>query len=207
VAKLKAGAITRIKILTIVFGILLMGCLASTRPSKPRPDPEGFRDMKWGTEISALKDMDEVEQNKSPGRDLVWYRRKGDTLTIGEAKLQNIFYSFWKGEFESVWIDVEGEENFEALKKELFEQFGRPGESEGSMKEKGKKTRRERDPPNRERAGVLYAWWGKSTEVLLSYSKDRHKGTLSMNSKKIREERRDDEKRREREERLKKREF
>jgi hypothetical protein len=203
--KLKVGAMTRIKILTIVFGIILIGCFASTRPSKPRPDPDGFRDIKWGTEISTLKDMEEVEQDKSSGRDLVWYRKKGDTLAIGEAKLENIFYSFWMGAFESVWIDFEGEENFEALKKELFERFGKARESEGSMKKMGKKAGREGSPT--ERAGAFYTWWGKNTEVWLSYSKDRHKGTLTINSRKISEERRDYEKEKEKEERLKERGF
>jgi hypothetical protein len=198
---------TRIKILTMVFGIILVGCFASTRPSAPRPDPEGFREIKWGTEISALKDMEEVEQDESSGKDLVWYRRKGDNLTIGEAKLENIFYLFWMGEFESVWIDVEGEENFETLKKELFERFGKPRESEGSMKNMGKRGRRERSETEPERVRGFYAWWGKSTEIWLSYSKDRHKGTLTMNSRKISEERRDYEKEKGREERLKERRF
>ena len=202
---IKAKAMVKIKILTIAFGIILMGCLASTRPSKPGPDPEGFRDIKWGTEISTLKDMEEVEGDKTSGRDIVWYRRKGDTLTIGEGKVENIFYSFWMGEFESVWIDFEGEENFEALKKELTKRYGKTRESEGSMDKMGKRARRERSPT--ERPGAFYAWLGKNTEIWLTYSKDRHKGTLTMNSVKIDEERRDYEKEKEKEERLKERGF
>jgi hypothetical protein len=198
--KVKMGAMPRIKILTIVFGIIAIGCFASRRPSMPRIDPEGFRDIKWGTEISTLKDMEEVEQDKPSGRDLLWYRRKGDTLTMGEAKLENIFYSFWMGEFESVWIDFGGEENFEALKKELFERFGKARGSEGGVNKIGKRARRERSPA--EHPGAFYAWWGKNTEIWLSYSKDRHKGTLTMNSRKISEERRDYEKEKEKEERL-----
>jgi len=186
-SKLKVGAMKRIKILTTVFVIILIGCFASTRPSKFRSEPDGFRGIKWGTEVSTLKDMKKVEQDKSSGRGLLWYRRKGDTLAIAEAKLENIFYSFWMGNFESVWIDFEGEENFEALRKELFEQFGKARESEGSMGNMGKRA------PT-ERAGAFYAWWGENTEIFLSYSKDRHKGTLTMNSRKIREERRNYEK-------------
>ncbi len=197
--KLKAEAMKKGKILAILFTIFLVGCFAPPRPSMPRSDPDGFRDIKWGIEISTLKDMEEVEQNKSSGRDLVWYRRKGDTLAIGEAKLENIFYSFWMGEFESVWIDFEGEENFEALKKELFERFGKAFEPKGSMDKMSKRARRERSPT--ERAGGFYVWWGKNTEIWLSYSKDRHKGTLTMNSRKISEERRDYEKQKEKERR------
>jgi hypothetical protein len=203
--KAKSGTMTRINILTIVFGIILIGCFAPPRPPMLRADPEGFRDIKWETEITMLKDMEEVDQDKSSGRKLAWYRRKGDTLAIGEAKLENIFYSFWMGEFEGVWIDVEGEENFEALKKELFERFGKAREPGGSMDKMGKRAPRERLPT--ERAGAFYTWWGKNTEIWLSYSKDRHKGTLTMNSRKISEERRDYEKEKEKEERLKERGF
>jgi hypothetical protein len=197
--RLKMGAMKKVKILAILFIIFLIGCFASTRSSKPRSDPDGFRGIKWGTEISTLKDLEKVEQDKSTDSDLVWYTRKGDTLAIGEAKLENIFYSFWTGNFEGVWIDFKGEENFEALKKELFEQFGKALESEGSMRKMGKRTGRERSPT--ERAGTFYAWWGKNTEMSLSYSEDRHKGTLTINSRRIREERKDYEKQKEKERR------
>jgi hypothetical protein len=196
---------TRIKIITVVFTIILMGCFTSTRPSKLPSDPNGFRDIKWGTEISKLKDMEKVEQDKSSGKDLIWYRKKGDTLAIGGAKLENIFYSFWMGEFESVWIDFEGEENFKALKKELFGRFGKARGPEGGMEKMGKGERGEQSQA--ERAGAFYTWWGEKTEIWLSYSKDRNKGTLTMNSRKIREERRDYEKQKEKQERLKERGF
>jgi hypothetical protein len=201
---------TRIKIITVVFTIILMGCFTSTRPSKLPSDPDGFRDIKWGTEISKLEDMEKLQQDKSSGKDLIWYRKKGDTLALGGAKLENIFYSFWMGEFESVWVDFEGEENFKALKKELLGRFGKAREPEGGMEktvkgERGERLPTEQSPP--ERPGVLYTWWGEKTEILLSYSEDRNKGTLTMNSRKIREEKRDYEKQKEKQERLKERGF
>jgi hypothetical protein len=203
--KLKVGDMTRIKIISIVFGLILIGCFASTRPSKFRSEPDGFRGIKWGTEISTLKGMEKVEQDKSFGRDSVWYIRKGDTLTMGEAKLENIFYSFWMGSFESVWIDFKREENFMALRKELFEQFGKVRESEGNVEEMVKRTPRQQS--STERPGAFYAWFGKSTEILLTYSEDRHQGALTMNSRKIREERRDYEKEKGKNERMKERGF
>jgi len=194
---------TGIKILAVVCGIILVGCFASHRPSKRLSDPEGFRDIKWGTEISMLNDMEEVEQDKSSGKDLIWYRRKGETLTMGQARLENIFYSFWMGEFESVWIDFEGEENFKALQKECIERYGKVRGPEGTTDKMGRRGRRERSLT--ERPGAFYAWWGKNTETLLSYSKDRHKGTLTMNSVKVSEERREFEREKQREKRLKER--
>jgi len=197
--RLKMGAMKKVKILAILFIIFLIGCFASTRSSKPRSDPDGFRGIKWGTEISTLKDLEKVEQDKSTDSDLVWYTRKGDTLAIGESKLENIFYSFWMGNFEGVWIDIKGEENFEALKKELFEQFGKALESEELMKKTYE--RAWRGPSTIERTDFFYGWWGKNTEMSLSYSKDRHKGTLTINSRRIREGRKDYEKQKEKERR------
>jgi hypothetical protein len=186
-AKLKIGLKEKVRILAIVSSILLIGCFASTRSSKPRSDPDGFRGIKWGAEISTLNDMEKVEQDVSSNSDLVWYTRKGDPLTIGKANLENLFYSFWMGNFESVWIGFRGDENFETLKKELFERFGKVLESAELMKKMDSEAGRE--PSTIRHGEEFYAWWGKNTEMSLSYSRDRHKGTLNINSKRMSEER------------------
>ena len=98
----------KVKILAIVFSLLLIGCSAPVRFSKPSFELVGFRDIKWGTEMSALTGMAKVEEGKSSDSDFVWCTRKGDTLAIGKARLKNIFYGFWMGNFGSVWIDFEG---------------------------------------------------------------------------------------------------
>jgi hypothetical protein len=204
--KLKVEVMKKVKILAILFTIFLIGCFASARHSKPlRSDPEGFGDVKWGTEIAMLKNMEKVEQDKSSIPDLVWYTRKGDTLAMGKAKLKNVFYSFWMGKFDSVWIDFEDDENFETLKKELFERFGKVRGSEAPMEKTQRGARGE--PSAMNRIEGFYTWWGRNTEVLLSYSRDRHKGTLTINSTMISEERRAYEKQKEKEQRLKERGF
>ncbi len=189
----------KVKILTFVFCIFFVGC-ASTRYTKPRSELDGFRGVKWGSEITALGDMERVAQDKSTNKDVAWYKRKGETLTFGKARLENIFYSFWMGDFESVWIDFKGEENFEALKQELFERFGKVLESGELLKKTEKEAPIERSTM-RQGGEEFYFWDGKQMEMWLSYSKNRQKGTLSINSKKISEERRDYEKRKEKEER------
>jgi hypothetical protein len=196
----------KIKALTFVFCIFFVGCLASKQYSKPRSEIDGFRGIKWGAEITALGDMEKVEQDKSPNRDIVWYTRKGETLTFGRAKLENIFYSFWMGSFESVWMDFKGEENFQALKQEVFERFGKVLESGELLKKTEKEALMERSTM-RYGEEEFYFWDGKQMEMWLSYSKSRHKGTLSINSKKINEERRAYEKQKEKEERFRERRF
>jgi len=194
----------KLKLLTFVFCIFWVSC-ASTRYSKPRSELEGFGGIKWGAEVTTLEGMEKVEQDKSPNRDIVWYTRKGETLTFGRARLENIFYSFWMGSFESVWIDFKGDENFEALKQELFERFGKVLESGELVKKTEKRTMMERSPGTRQGREEIYFWDGKQTEMWLSYSKNRQKGSLSINSKKITEERRDYEKRKAKEERFRER--
>jgi len=53
----------------------------------------------------------------------------------------------------------------------------------------------------------FYAWEAKNTEMSLSYSKDRHKGILSIDFRKIAEERRAYEKQKEKEKGLKEKGF
>ena len=196
----------KIKALTFVFCIFFVGCLASTQYSKPRSELDGFRGIKWGAEVATLEGMEKLEQDKSPNRDIVWYTRKGETLTFGKAKLENIFYSFWMGNFESVWMDYKGEENFQALKQEVFERFGKVLESGELLKKTEKEALMERSTM-RQGEEEFYFWDGKQMEMWLSYSKNRQKGDLSINSKKISEERRSYEKQKEKGERFKEKRF
>ena len=189
---MKVGSVKKDKVLAVVFSIFLIGCFASTR-SKLRADPDGFRDIKWGTEISTLKDMERMEQDQSSNKDLVWYTRKGDLLAIGKARLESILYSFWMEDFEGVWIGFRGDENFDTLKKELFDRFGKVLESEELIKKMDEEPGKE--PSSIRHAEEFYAWWGKNTEMTLSYSRDRHQGTLNINSKKVSDDRRAYEKR------------
>ena len=43
---------------------------------------------------------------------------------MGEAQLDKIEYGFWKGKFAEVQITAIGPENFDHLKKFLFEKYG-----------------------------------------------------------------------------------
>ncbi len=193
----------KFKSLIFVFCILIMAC-ASTR-SKPRVELDGFRGIHWGADVAKLDGMEKVEQVKTSDKDIAWYTRKGETLTFGNARVENIFYSFWMGSFESVSIDFRGTENFKALKNELFERFGKVLES-AELLEKEKKTLIESSPIQRGEE-EFYFWDGKQMEMWLSYSKESQRGNLSINSKKINEERRSYEKEKEKEEKHKGRKF
>ncbi len=81
------------KILIVFFCILLVDGLASGQPAhegsdfKPDSEPDGFRDIKWGTDISTLKDMALV---MSIDKDTKRYKRNGDVLRMGDVNLSYI---------------------------------------------------------------------------------------------------------------------
>src|SRR3990170_3555444 len=63
-------------------------------------EPDGFRDIKWGTDIETLKDMKfkgDYESSKI-------YTRENDRLRVGVAEVDSVEYFFWKGKFHEVDI-------------------------------------------------------------------------------------------------------
>jgi len=62
---------------------------------------DGFRGVKWGTDIKTIPEMVEFGSTKSG---VVFYTKPNEVLTLGEVKLQKIIYGFYKGRF--VWATV-----------------------------------------------------------------------------------------------------
>ena len=108
------------KILSIaIFIILLIVNVASTEES------EGFRDLKWGTDISNIKNEKELIaiEEESTGIDEKIYKIKNDKLILGSAKLKSIQYTFWKNKLISVAVTTNGYANFQNLKESAFNKF------------------------------------------------------------------------------------
>lgn len=86
-------------------------------------EPDGYNGMKWGTDISTLKNIKYVkaEPNKI---NVVFYTREGGVLRLGNAILKSIEYGFFDGKFFSVTIKVADLFNYIALKSAVFEKFG-----------------------------------------------------------------------------------
>lgn len=85
-------------------------------------EPEGFRGVKWGSELSTLSGFRKV----LGAGDTVFYAREGEKEGIGAASVASIRYLFYKGQLRQVWIMAEGAGNFAALQSALFEAFGKP---------------------------------------------------------------------------------
>ena len=137
----------------------------STSPFKPNSEPDGFAGIKWATEFSEVKsDMVESRSIINPTEPdvkiKIYYTQKGDNLKMGEAQLDKIEYGFWKGKFSEVQIAAAGLENFNHLKKFLFEKYG---------------------AVNKPTQG-LYSWNGPVTRIALRYDEPTKTSLLTISS-------------------------
>jgi len=153
-------------ILAIAAGII--GCTQkSTSGFKPSSEPDGFGGIKWGTEFSELRsDTVEMRNISDPAEPNVkiktYYTKKGDNLRMGEAQVDKIEYIFWREEFAEVRITAAGPENFNYLKKFLFEKYGTVDKFQGA-----------------------YSWDGSATQIALRYNGPTKSSLLTIASTKI----------------------
>ena len=157
------------KMLMVVLGCFLISSFAFGEwkvGGKPGTEPDGFRGIKWGTKISDLKGMIYVRTAPILGGVKIYiYKRQGDVLQIGKAKLESIEYQFWKGRFCGVAVYFSGYVNWSGLKDALFEKFGK-----GHQPDKSRES---------------YFWFGTKTKIMVGYNKKTEAGILSMESMKI----------------------
>lgn len=124
-------------------------------------EPDGFRDLKWGADFKSVKGLVYLLKDD---RDIKFYERKKDALSIGDAKIEAIAYGFWKGKLCSVFATFNGQRNWEIVKGSLFERFG-PG----------------RDIT----AGLSLGWNGPKTIIIAQYNSYSAVGSLLMQSAKV----------------------
>lgn len=135
----------------IVFFLLWMGGFSFSQPLnhfKPGAEPDGFEGIKWGTDLSTLKNMKLSRVDPSYGG-IDIYLRLGEGARIGKLELRNVEYLFWKGKLSGVSFIAEGASESESLKEAIFEVFG-----------KGSK-------PNR--GQEYFVWDGESTLMALEF--------------------------------------
>lgn len=166
-----AGDKKKAKRLEKEFGIKVKR--SDTKRAKPfKNEPDGFRGIKWGTDISSLSDMNYIEDFSTLALpiegistlNLKVYTRKSDELQIGGAQLEEILYLCYKNELSTVRIITNGLANFRALKDAIFMEFG-----------KGQ-------PLNEYAEGWI--WLGETAIVALAYEESSKTGFLSLISTK-----------------------
>lgn len=144
-------------------------------------EPDSFRDIKWGTDISSLSGMNYIEDFSTPIEgvstpNLKVYTRENDELQIGGAKLEEISYLFYKNKFSMVAITTNGLANFKALKDATFTKFGK-GQQPTVKTEKR---------TVEEIWGLVeqWVWFGETTSIALKYDESSKVGILGLGSPK-----------------------
>ena len=87
---------------------------------------DGFRDLKWGTELAVFLNSEQksVEGHMGAVPGVEAFQLKNEDLNIGGIKADGIVYAFTKGKLTSVSIDFRGFDNFEKLMAYCKKLFG-----------------------------------------------------------------------------------
>jgi hypothetical protein len=96
---------------------------------KPGTEPDGFRGLKWQTDIATLDPLHTMEVIEILGP-FTYYKKNQEDLRLGMATLESIIYEFWNGKFSGVMIKVKGEHEFQRLKEYCFARYGEGQRSE-----------------------------------------------------------------------------
>lgn len=83
----------------------------------------GFRDFKFGDDISTFKDLIEIETSNDGNTKV--YQISDDKLAIGTSELEKINYSFYKDKFFAVSIKTRGYSNSRGVLRALQELYGK----------------------------------------------------------------------------------
>jgi hypothetical protein len=93
---------------------------------KPGTEPDGFRGLKWQTDIATLDPLHTMEVIEIMGP-FTYYKKNKEDLRYGTADLEDIIYEFWNGKFSGVMLRLRGERQFQKLKDYCLARFG-PGQ-------------------------------------------------------------------------------
>ncbi len=103
-------------ILAVLITFLAFPCFAFQN------EPDGFRGIKWGDDISERNDM----APHSAGADkTVSYIRTGDESFLGDVMLYLLAYDYWDGKFSGVSMLFRDADRFEKIKAICFERYGK----------------------------------------------------------------------------------
>jgi hypothetical protein len=86
-------------------------------------EPDGFRGLKWQTDIATLDPLHTMELIAVVGP-FTYYKKNKEDLRLVTVPLDDIIYEFWNGKFSGVIIKVKGQRQFQVLKDYCFARFG-----------------------------------------------------------------------------------
>lgn len=87
-------------------------------------EPDGFRGIRWETDIAELGKGWEETDHDQHGDGVKLYARSGDPLNIGDAEIRPPRYGFYKGKFYYVLMRFDSLSNFQKIKETLLAAYG-----------------------------------------------------------------------------------
>lgn len=107
----------------------VIGAMVKGDTDKPEPTggaavtAQGFRGIAWGAPASSDSDLCFVT---TVDGGMAFYVRKGEKLSLGEAKLTNVYYIFDDGGFGGVVIQADGtnRDNYTKMRAACIAQWG-----------------------------------------------------------------------------------
>jgi hypothetical protein len=137
----------------ITISILLIFFFLKLSASEVR-EPEDFRGIKWGEHINNIPGMKKI----STQNNIDIYKKENDKLQINGARVKSIEYYFNMNRFMGVYITFKGINNFNILKKFMFNTYG----------------------PGKKRDYFLnnYVWLTKSLLIKLNYTARTNSGFI-----------------------------
>ena len=161
----------KLKVLIILLGVLLTNGFAFAQETplsfKPGSEPEGFRGIKLGTDLSMLQGTKHRRTDESFGG-IEFYSTEVDALALGKARLESIEYGFWKGRLYVVMMTTKGLANWNGLKESVFDRFGTGAQAFREIES--------------------YLWEGEKVAMALWYNKTSKKGIFYIRSLSMKKE-------------------
>lgn len=149
----------------VVLVMTVAGCFQKHLPPPTFPnEPDGFRGIKWGTDIARLPGMELV---KNGGAEK-YYVRPDEKLKIGDAIVEKITYGFYRDEFFKVTISLKGLMNYMHMKETLTGLYGDGDHVFGKS---------------------LYAWTGTKVNVVIEFNGVLNEGEVLYLYKPVMEKR------------------
>ena len=108
--------------------VVLMFALCSIVASAYDNEPDGFRNIQWGTHIRDLPSMQLMEVRSDPMSALKYkvYQRTGDNPHAGGFNLK-AYYMFYDDRFFGVTMPMRGgKQKFDKVKETLISRYGEP---------------------------------------------------------------------------------
>jgi len=108
---------------TIIVVVILF-IITSTVSFAFQNEPDGFRGIKWGTDIGDLPRMEYLRDYITDFGGIKIYINKEDELKIGDAAVSEIKYYFWKNKFYKVSASTNDLLNSGTLQHSCIDNFG-----------------------------------------------------------------------------------